>query len=89
MEPLSPHSSTSLDRPALETALRKWYYAFGNGLLLTWEAEDAYLFATGLLGQKVADVPDATVRDAFSVLRTQMKVDIAVYTSEESDAQVG
>jgi hypothetical protein len=88
-EPLSPQSSTSLDRPALETAFRKWYYAFGNGLFLTWEAQDAYLLATGLLGQKVADVPDATIRDAFSVLRTQMKVDIAVYTSQESDAQVG
>jgi hypothetical protein len=29
------------------------------------------------------------VREAFSALRTQMKIDIAVYTSAEGAAQVG
>ena len=89
MEPLSPQSDAALNRTALETEFRTWYYRAGNGLLLSWEAQDTYLLATGLLRRKVDDVPDATVRDAFSVLRTQMKIDIAVYTSEEGAAQVG
>jgi len=89
MAPLSPLSDAPLDRTALETTLRKWYYDYGSGLFLTWEAQDAYVLATGLLRQKVAEVPDATVRDAFSLLRTQMKIDIAVYTTEEAAAPVG
>ena len=89
MEPLSPQSGAPLNRTALEAEFRNWYYRAGSGLLLSWEAADAYHLATTLLREKVADVPDATVRDAFSLLRTQMKVDIAVYTREEGAAQVG
>jgi hypothetical protein len=89
MAPLSPQSDAALDRPALAATFRKWYYDFGHGLFLTWEAQDEYLFATGLLGRKAEEIPDKTVREAFSALRTQMKIDIAVYTSEEGAAQVG
>jgi len=87
MASLSPQSDTPLNRTALATSFRDWYYRFGNGLFLTWEAQDAYVLATQLLSQN--DVPDATVRDAFSVLRTRMKIDITVYTTDEGAAQAG
>jgi hypothetical protein len=89
MEPLSPGSDKALDRSALEAAFRKWFYAFGNGLFLSWEALDAYLLATNLLKRNPTEVPDDTVRAAFSGLRTQMKIDIAVYTTDEGAARVG
>jgi len=89
MKPLSPRVDKPLDRSALETAFRDWYYNFGNGLFLSWAAMDAYTFATNLLSQKTSDIPDDTVRKAFSVLRTQMKIDMSVYTSDEGMSQVG
>ena len=87
MEPLSPRSGDPLDRSALETAFRKWYYASGNALFLSWKAMDAYVLATGLLIK--TDVSDDAVRKAFSDLRTQMKKDMDVYTSDEATSQVG
>lgn len=89
MEPLSPRlRDNALDRAALEKAFREWYYASGNGLFLSWRAMKFYMQATDLLRGTVADVPDDAVRKAFSLLRTQMKLDIAVYTSDEAAAPV-
>jgi hypothetical protein len=89
MEPLSPRLSDELDRSALGPKFREWYYTNGNGLLLSWEATNAYVLATNLLSQEKAKEPDGTVRDAFSTLRTVMKVDLDVYSTDESTSQVG
>jgi len=89
MAPLSPQTVTTLDRANLDAALRKWYYDAGNGIFLTWGAQHTYLLATKLLNEKVDAVTDAEVRDAFSLLRTQMKLDVAIYSDEESEAQAG
>jgi hypothetical protein len=64
------------------------HYASGNGLFLSWRAMKFYMQATDLLRRTATDVPDNAVRKAFSLLRTQMKLDIAVYTSDEAAAPV-
>jgi hypothetical protein len=87
MAPLSPQVGANLDRKVLVEAFRKWYYEFGNGLLLTWRAQNAYLVANELLSKEEAT--EVEVRKAFSTLRTQMKVDIDVYTDEESKKRAG
>jgi hypothetical protein len=86
MADLSPQSTEELQCAQLKEKFRNWYYEGGNGLFLTWQAANAYLLATTALNQAV---PDHLVRKAFSDLRTQMKVDMAVYTSDEAISQVG
>jgi hypothetical protein len=89
MKPLSQQSNQELDRINLKDALKKWYYENGNGLFLTWAAMDAYYLATKALGEEKDKIPDDFVRDAFSGLRTQMKVDMAIYTTNEAARQIG
>ena len=50
---------------------------------------DTYVRATRLLGSAAPEVSDDLVRDAFSALRTQMKIDLSVYSSVTALAQVG
>ena len=87
-EPLSPDATKAIDRAALRTAFRNWYYTNGNGLFLSWDAMDAYLRAIRLLRKADSEVPDDLVRDAFSALRTQMKLDLSVYSSATAMAQL-
>jgi len=89
MENLSPRENDPLDRRALATEFRKWYYTSGNALFLSWKAMDYYIIATNLLSRDASDIPDDVIRKAFSLLRTQMKIDMAVYTMSEGLAQVG
>ena|SRR5262249_35186118 len=89
MAPLSPRSASELKRSDLKAEFAKWYYADGNALFLGFGTQDAYLRATELLEADSKNVPDALVRKAFSNLRTQMKIDLGVYTTAESSLVVG
>jgi hypothetical protein len=90
MKPLSPRSKEPLDqetRTQLSNDFRNWFYDEGDGLLLTWKSLDEYIFATDLLLNPNAS--DEQVRSAFSGLRTQMKIDLSVYTHDEAGGQIG
>jgi hypothetical protein len=90
MKPLSPRSKEPLDqetRTQLSNDFRNWFFDEGDGLLLTWKALDEYIFATDLLLNPNAS--DDQVRSAFSGLRTQMKIDLSVYTQDEAEGQIG
>jgi hypothetical protein len=90
MKPLSPRSKEPLNqetRTRLENDFSNWFFDGGDGLFLTWQALDEYIFATGLLSNPKAD--DEIVRSAFSGLRTQMKIDLSVYTQGEAEGQIG
>jgi hypothetical protein len=68
---------TSL-REKLGTDLTAWYYADGNGMFLSMKATDRFLNARELLKAE-SGATDHSIRDAFSTLRTQMEIDLAVY----------
>lgn len=90
MEPLSLTASTPLsreDRKRLDSELRQWYYDNGNGIFLGIDAAEAYLDATGTLLDE--QVSDKEVRTAFSRLRTQIKIEVGVYSPEAAKRQIG
>jgi hypothetical protein len=90
MEPLSPTATAALswaERGKLDADLRQWYYANGNGIFLSIEAAAACFDARAtLLNEKVSD---REVQEAFSLLRTQIKIDVGVYSPEEAKRQIG
>jgi hypothetical protein len=90
MEPLSPTASTPLsrvDRKELDSQLGRWYYANGNGIFLGIDAAAAYFGARGALRDE--QISDKEIRTAFSRLRTQIKIDVGVYSPEEAKRQIG
>ena len=79
-------------RKKMSEQLRAWYYEDGNGIFLRPESTDLFLRAKATLVTLMPgkeNVPDKTIRKAFSALRTQLKVDIGVYSSEEAKRQLG
>jgi hypothetical protein len=90
MEPLSPTATAPLsqaEREKLDAQLRQWYYANGDGIFLGIQAAAAYFDARAtLLNEQISD---KGVREAFSRLRTQIKIDVGVYSPEEAKRQIG
>jgi hypothetical protein len=85
-----------LDRDKLFDALTRWYYKDGNGMLLPKDARSIYLTAKNNLICPPAEFLPAGARAAvvrsdderrrlvvrqFSLLRTAMRADIALYTT--------
>jgi hypothetical protein len=89
MEILSPTSSTPLSheiRGEIDAQLRTWYYDNGGGVFLGLEAARGFLDARAALME--AGKSDQEIRDAFSLLRAQIKVDVGVYSPEESKVPI-
>ena len=90
MEPLSPTAAMPLsraEREKLDAQLRQWYYANGGGIFLSIQAAaDCFDARATLLNGQISD---KSVREAFSRLRTQMKIDVGVYSPEEAKRQIG
>ena len=65
------------ERASLESTLRGWYYATGNGIFLSKESRALLVKAKkSLLDAKIAS---GTIRGMLSTLRSQLKNDIGVY----------
>ncbi len=65
--------------------LRHWYYAGGNGVLLSFRAQT--LLQAGLKLLSTGGPGDsAAIRKLFSRLRTQMKADLGFYTDVQAAA---
>jgi hypothetical protein len=81
----------ALDVGAAKTScfedLRKWYYDQRNAMYLSLDAAD--LFLKGLKLLEHADQDSAKdIKDHFSSLRTQLKVDLGVYTKADAKIQI-
>jgi hypothetical protein len=91
-ERLSPTATTPLTRQVrqeLNAALSSWYYQDGNGIVLSLAAGDLFLKAKDLLLADPHQVPDKTLREAFSAVRTQMKEDLSVYDEISASVKIG
>ncbi len=68
--------------------MRRWYYKDGNGIFLSLALQELFLDVKKDL-IKFTDATTETLRDKFSVLRTELKNDIKVYGPGEKDVEVG
>lgn len=88
--PLTPRDVKSLDVSAAKDAcfkdLRAWYYEQGNAMYLSLEAAD--LFLAGLKLLERTEISAKEIREHFSSLRTQLKVDLGVYTRADEKVRI-
>ena len=89
-EELSPRGSLELPHDKhmqLYDALRSWYYTAGNAMYLSLDAADLFLRGLQVLEHPDRPEPDMAKR-IYSALRTQMKVDLGVYTPADARIQI-
>ncbi len=89
-EQMSPTASEQLSpkmRKELDAELRQWFYKNGNGIFLSIKAADAFLKARKILTDKLTTFEE--VHKAFSRVRTQLKIDLGVYSPDEAKYQIG
>lgn len=71
-------------RQKLETDLEDWYYDNAGALFLSFNAADKFFRAKESLdNQNIGDV-----KKAFSSLRTELKYDCGIYSSQEKSKQL-
>ncbi len=85
-EPLSPRDIKSLDVSVAKgrslQQLRDWYYKNGNAMYLSLDAADLFLRGLQLLERPAVSAKE--IKDHFSSLRTQLKVDLGIYGRSEA-----
>jgi hypothetical protein len=89
-EPLSPNVEEPLDDQQIQKVrqeLSSWYYSDGNAMYLSFEASDLFLKSMPLLGDGATSRWDE-IKESFSLLRTQLKVDIGTYTRRQARRQL-
>ena len=77
----------SNQRNDLAERLRDWYYKDGGGMYLSRTAADLFLKAKDSLTDSSKD--SNNVRELFSTLRTQLKVDAGIYNESDAKTQIG
>ena len=85
----SPSKTRALsqqEKDDLFDSLTTWYYDKGNAIFLSVAATDLFLKARGML--KESNSSDQETTDAFSKLRTQLKVDMGVYSDQDARTQL-
>lgn len=73
-------------RHQLELDLRSWYYTDGGGVYLSKNAAKLFLAAKASLTNPTIDA--AKIREAFSAVRTQLKVDVGAYDDKDAKTQI-
>ena len=89
-ETVSPSLTTDLtkeQRESLAETLRSWYYTNGNGIYLSRTAADLFLKAKATLTDPAKD--SKAIRETFSALRTQLKLDAGTYSKKDAEIQIG
>lgn len=85
---LTPRKLADLDLDVAKSScikdLRNWYYNEGNAMYLSLDSADLLLRGLTLLEHN--EVTAKQIKNHFSSLRTQLKIDLGIYT--KSDAQV-
>jgi hypothetical protein len=74
------------EKTKLGEDMTAWYYNAGNGIFLSTEAGELWRTARSSLSN-LDD--DKIIKDAFSDLRTQLKIDIRVYGEVEAEKELG
>ncbi|QIB65715.1 hypothetical protein [Kineobactrum salinum] len=89
-EPLTPREVAELDVSTAKGScfedLRDWYYKNGNAMYLSLNAADLFLGGLKLLERTEASAEE--IKDHFSSLRTQLKVDLGIYTKADAKVQI-
>jgi len=89
-EPLTPREVAALDVSAAKGVcfedLRDWYYKKGNAMYLSLDAADLFLGGLKLLER--TEVSAKEIKDHFSSLRTQLKIDLGVYKRADAKVQI-
>jgi len=89
-EPLAPRRVSDLDVSAAKGGcfadLRRWYYNGGNAMYLSLDAAD--LFLQGLELLESDHVRAEKTVELFSSLRTQLKVDLGVYSRKDARTRI-
>lgn len=87
-QPLTPRSAlpSASDCSAAIIELRKWYYSQSGAMHLSFDATGRFFRLLQALEQLEPDC--AKAKQLTSELRTQLKVDMGVYTSGEARAQL-
>jgi hypothetical protein len=77
---------TAEERRKLDDDLVQWYYLNAGAMFLSWEAARRFTEARAALwnDQNSSDA----VRQAFSLLRTELKYDCGVYSAQDKDKQL-
>jgi hypothetical protein len=91
-EDLSPRGPLELSRDKCQellNALRKWYYENGYAMYVSLDAADLVLKGLAVLERSEEEqFEPQEAKRAFSSLRTQLKVDMGVYTPAEANMQI-
>ena len=91
-EPLTPREDSELDldlkaaKSLYFERLRTWYYKQGNAMYLSLDATDLFLRGLNLLERE--EVSPKRIRKHFSSLRTQLKVDLGVYSRADAKIRI-
>ncbi len=85
VRPTRTEAVTDSEKNQIDEEMTKWYYNFGNGIFLSTEAGKLWRQARSSL---VTDTDDV-IKDKFSSLRTQIKLDVSVYGQEEAETELG
>lgn len=89
-EALSPRDAASLDAKKTEDLLkqlREWYYEKGGAMYLSLDTADLFLKGLKML-ERPEDLRPKEITDSFSALRTQMKVDLGIYSTADAKVQI-
>jgi len=74
---LSPDQRTSIFQE-----LTKWYYDASGAMFLSHKATGLFLIARAQL--QMESITDENIRESFSALRTQLKVDCGIYSLRDA-----
>ena len=88
-EPFAYSKSEILKRDEQEEIRRKlvsWYYDKGNAMYLSLNATDLFLKGIKLLPVEQTD--QTPIKNIFSELRTQLKVDTGAYTQKDAKVKL-
>jgi hypothetical protein len=87
LRPTAEEELTPKEKSDLASAITLWYYEEGNGLFLSLEGGRLFRVARShLLNERSTS---DTIREAFSSLRTQMKLDLKVYGEADKEVDLG
>jgi len=75
------------EQKVIEGKLVLWYYNEGNAMYLSLKATDLFLKCMKQLSGD--EIKQADIKNTFSELRTQLKVDTGTYTQKDAQVKVG
>ena len=90
MDTLSPNKDSEIseaERRALSDLLQTWYYQYGGAIFLSLKAADRFMEAKNSLLKPGVSSHD--LRERFSRLRTELKIDVGVYAPDDRYVQIG